>query len=611
MARPRRLAAICALPFGRNPTLGLPSLGIRRWLSVRERSAPAGGRSNQTDQSPSWRGWRLVGRWLDYVETDIGGATVLVAAIVASIATSLYLTRGTTFWYDEFTLYAGSHGFDPTALVTQHNGQLILVPRLIYATIFALFGPDYVVVRVVEAVGVALVGAAVYGLARPRIGALALWPAIILMFLGYSWDSTLTGNGIINVYCVLPGLVALLALDRRVRFAYPLACVLLAASIASWSAGLGFIAGAAVLLTQRGELRRRAWVFAIPLLLWGIWWIVRPGLTGPLYGGEQTFKLSNVLLIPNYAASSFGAVLTAITGLSYPFTQGPGASPDTSWGPALAVIATIFAVLILRRRAPDDWPWPWFAVLATFWSATALVSSALRPPDAGRYVYVGAASFLVLTSWMIAPFRLTRRLALIALIALVIALGANIAELRDAGTQLRAYATSVRADLAAIEIARGHVRADFVPSSGLLSSPFLAGTAQARTYLSAVDRNGSFADTLPELREAPEADREHADQVLAMALRLPLTPAPSPSATANCSAVDPAGFRLRRGTDILGTTRRGNAAITLRRFGASFTVALGTIKGGRYYAIRVPGDAAPDPWWARVATSQPVRLCTP
>ena len=167
----------------------------------------------------------------------------------------------------------------------------------------------------------ALVGTTVYALARPRIGALALAPAILLMFFGYSWDSTLTGNGIINVYCLLPGLAALLVLDRRPRFAYPLACLLLAASLASWSAGLAFVAGAVVLLLQRGELRRGAWVFAIPLLLWAAWWIVRPGLSGPLYTSDTNLKALNVLLIPNFAASSLAATLAAITGLNFDFTQ--------------------------------------------------------------------------------------------------------------------------------------------------------------------------------------------------------------------------------------------------------------------------------------------------
>jgi hypothetical protein len=588
-------------------------LAIRRGLSVGDETAEVG-RSKRVDGSGVARGRRLVGRCLDYLESDLGGTTVLVAAMAVSVAVSLYLTRGTTFWFDEFSLYAGNRGFDLNFLLTPHNGQLIFLPRLIYATIFELFGPDYLVVRVVEAVGVALVGATVYALARPRIGAAALAPAILLMFFGYSWDSTLTGNGIINVYCVLPGLAALLVLDRRPRFADPLACLLLAASLACWSAGLAFVAGAAVLLLQRGELRRAAWVFAIPLLLWGAWWIVRPGLSGPLYTSATNLKARNVLLIPNFTANSFAATLAAITGLNFDFAQTSPAiyapSFDTSWGAVLAVITIIGLAWVLRRRPLATWPWPWLAVLVTFWSATAMVSFSLRLPDAGRYVYVAAAALMVLGAWALAPFRLTPRLAPFALAALVVALAANIAHLRDASTYLRTYATSVRADLAAVEIARGHESPAYLPAVGALSSPLLSRAAQAGTYLRAVDRNGSFADTLPELRAAAEHTREEADQVLAGALGLQLTPTTAPASSFGCRRVHATSsgvtFELpRNGGRILAPSR---SAFTLRRFASAFTVELGKNRSP-WSALRLPTDLAPDRWWAHVASTHPVRVC--
>jgi hypothetical protein len=562
------------------------------------------------------RFWRLVGRSLAALETDAGGWAAMGAAMVASIALSLWLTRGTTFWFDEFTLYSASHGFDPQVLVTQHNGQLILLPRLIYAAVFALFGADYAVIRLIEAVGVALVGATVYALARPRIGALALAPAIVLLFFGFSWDSTLTGNGIINVYCLLPGLAAMLALERRIRGGDPLACLLLALSLASWSAGLGFVAGVAVIVMREPDRWRRVWVFAVPLALWGLWWIAKPGLSGPLFGGFE-IHWANVLLIPNFAANSFAAVMAAVTGLNYDFSQTDpaknGAATDTSWGPALAVVAVVGLVLALRRRLPRTWPWAWFAVLTAFWSAAGLASFVLRPPEAGRYVYVGAAAVLVLAADAIAGFRLKRRLAVVALGALAFALAANIAHLRDASAYLRTYATNERADLAAIEIARARVSPDFVPSTGLLSSLFLAPAARAGTYLAAVDRNGSFADTLSELRAAPEQAREEADQVLAQALRVQIAAAAAPRAGASCrhvpAAAPGAAFRLPRGGALIAATP--GAKVALRRFAADYSVELGAIPAAPWSALVVPTDAAADPWWAQVATSQPVEVCPP
>jgi hypothetical protein len=535
--------------------------------------------------------------------------------MVASIVAALWFTRGTTFWFDEFTLYSGSRGFNLTGLVTQHNAQLILLPRLIYATVFKLFGPDYLVIRTIEAVGVALVGATVYALARPRIGALALAPAIVLMFFGYAWDSTLTGNGIINVYCLLPGLAALLVLDRGRRFALPLACLLLALSLSSWTAGLAFVAGAAVLLLQRGRLRWSWWVPAVPVLLWGAWWVFKPGFHGPLYGGATGFKASNVLLIPNFAADSLAAVGSAVSGLSFAFNQTSvatsGVTTDTSWGPVIAVLAVAGMALVLRRSRPSEWPWPWFAALFTFWGATAMVTFALRPPTAGRYVYVAAALALVSAACALDGYRLTRRVAVVVVVGLTFAVTTSLAQFRDASAYLRAFATSERAGLAAIEIARGHEGADYVPATGVLHSIFIAASAQPGNYLPAVDRNGSFADTLSELRSAPEGARDEADQNLAGALGLRLVPAPPALGRGRCREADGAGFPLAPGTTLLKFSGPHRTRVSLRRFGSSFTASLGAAAPGHYYALRIPTDLAPDPWFANASPAHPVVVCRP
>jgi hypothetical protein len=537
----------------------------------------------------------------------------MVVAMVAAIVVSLWFTRGTTFWFDEFTLYSGSRGLNITGLLTEHNAQLIFLPRLIYAIVFKLFGANYVAIRTVEAVGVALVGATVYGLARPRIGALALVPAIVLMFFGYSWDSTLTGNGIINVYCLLPGLAAILVLDRRLRFAAPLACLLLALSLSSWTAGLAFVVGAAVLLLQRGELRRWWWVPAVPVLLWAAWWITKPGFHGPLYGGDTNFKASNVLLIPNFAADSLSAAGAAVSGLSFSFNQVSiatnGVTEDTAWGPVVATLVLVGIALALRRSPPSRWPWPWFAALVTFWAATAMVTFAYRPPSAGRYVYVVAALVLVLGAWALDGYRLSRRVGAVVVVALVFSVATSLAQFRDASAYLRAYSTSLRADLTAIEIARNRERPDYVPPVGLLHSLFVGPSAEPAVYLPAVDRNGSFADTLPELRSAAEATREEADQVLAAALGLHLAPSKPPGAAASCARVNGSGFRLRPGKTVLRFAGPDASQVKLRRFASAFTVPLGAAAPARYYALRIPTDLAPDPWYAQASPARPVTAC--
>ncbi len=200
----------------------------------------------------------------------------LGALVVVSTALILYMNRGTTFWVDELFFFQNSKGLDPNTLLAPHNGQLVLVARLIYAGLFEAFGPDYTVFRVVAALGVAAVGGLVYLLARPRVGGIvALAPVAVLLLFGSAWGETVSPNGILNTYCLASVLGALLALDRGGRFADPLACVLLTISIASWSFGVAACAGIGVWLLATGQWRRM-WIVALPLVL------VRRLVRGPL-----------------------------------------------------------------------------------------------------------------------------------------------------------------------------------------------------------------------------------------------------------------------------------------------------------------------------------------
>jgi hypothetical protein len=51
--------------------------------------------------------------------------------------------------------------------------------------------------------------------------------------------------------------------------------------------------------------------------------------------------------------------------------------------------------------------------------------------------------------------------------------------------------------------------------------------------------------------------------------------------------------------------------VTLRRFADSYTAGVGRLRGGSPSLLRIPTDAADDPWWAEVASSKPVRVCNP
>jgi hypothetical protein len=561
---------------------------------------------------------RLRDRAIAVLDTEHGGWIMFGAVAAVSVALALWLTRNTTFWLDETYFFTGNRGYDLQYLLTSHNGQLILGPRFVYATIFKLFGPDYGVFRVIEAFGVVAVAALVHALARRRIrGALALPPAILMLFFGSVGSVTLAPLGMINVYCVAAGLAAMLLLERRGRFADPLAVFLIAVSISFWSPGLAFAIGALVLILRDPGWRSRLWVVAVPLGLYVLWWVTQPGLEGPLYGTLE-LQLANVLVIPAFSVDSTGWIASAVTGLDYGFGQPApafsGAVPDNLWGPIIASVAIAAIVVALRRLQRSSWPWPWLAVLLALWASTALATSPLRTPGTSRYVYVGAAAALVLVAEVAGRFAFRARTVAATFAVLLLALAANIAMLRDTGTYLRAQAVGIRADLAAVELAGRHVAPNFLPTVGAISTTILGPAVTAGPYLAAVDRNGgSFADTLPELRAAPESAREEADQILAQALRLHLAPTGGAAHGPGCSTARPAAggatFPLPPGGVRLRASGAHPASVELRRFGDAFTADVGRMAPGRTYSLAIPRDVAPDRWWAQVTASGSVVVC--
>jgi hypothetical protein len=587
-------------------------------VSVGDAVAGARGRRGTRPARLRERAGRLSDRAIAVLDTAHGGWITFGAVGAVSLALALWLTRNTTFWLDETYFFTGNRGYDLQYLLTPHNGQLILGPRFVYATVFKLFGPDYAVFRVIEAVGVVAVAALVHALARRRIrGALALAPAILMLFFGSVGSVTLAPLGMINVYCVAAGLAAMLLLGRRGRFADPLAAFLIAVSISFWSPGLAFAIGALVLILRDPGWRGRLWVIAVPLGLYVLWWVTQPGLAGPLYGTLE-LKLANVLVIPAFSVDSTGWIASAVTGLDYGFGQPPpafsGAVPDNLWGPILASVAIAAIAVALRRLRRSSWPWPWLAVLLVLWASTALATSPLRTPGTSRYVYVGAAAALVLVAEVAGRFAFRARIVGATYAVLLLALAANIAMLRDTGTYLRAQAVGIRADLAAVELARGHVSPDFVPTVGAISTTILGPAVTAGPYLAAVDRNnGSFAYTLPELRAAPESDREDADQILAQAFRLHLVPARAPARGPGCRRASPAVggaiFPLPPGGARLRASGSQPASVALRRFGDAFAAEVGRMAPGRSYSLAIPRDVAPDRWSAQVTASGPVVVC--
>jgi hypothetical protein len=558
-------------------------------------------------RTPDWRRVRSVN--LPLSGTDGACWTILAAAVTVSTALCLYLTRGLTLHADELLYFDGSDGARISHLLGPHNGHLILTVRLVYAACFHLFGAgDYLPLRIVQVVGVALVAGVFFALAKRHTGpSLAVGRSVLLLFLGGAWQDSLDPIGIAHTYAIATGLAALLVLEVRPRGADLAACLLLIVSIATFSSGLAFLVGVAVTVLASENRRRRSWVVLVPLGLY-LAWLIAPELSRPPFSRDDGLAISNVLLIPNYLANTAAATAAVISGLSYNFTTPLAYEVNATWG---FLVAAGMSAALVRRIRRGDLPLGLYsagAVLLSLWTLAALVTHSTSEPDQNRYLYDGAVLVLLVAAMALEGIRITRTAVLGGLGATIVALATNIDMLRVGSESLRGTSAQVRAQMTAMTIAQGHESAGFVPQGVPTFTFIMRIIGGAGSFLAASERNGNPGYSVAQLRAQPDGVRQSADQALAQAEGLKFVPAGA-SVSARCLTagqadrqidipVRPPGLAIRSATDTVAT---------LHRFAIYPTVPL-TALAGRLSVLRVPKDGAPDPWHLYVA-SGPVTVC--
>lgn len=527
--------------------------------------------------------------------------------MVAAAATLLALNSGLTYFNDEYGWLATSGDFRPSTILAPHNSHLIAFPRLLYKTLPELFGPSHLVFAVVSVVGVLLCAGLFFVFARKRIGGLAaLPPTLVLLFFGSSWDVVLATVGIPALCSLAGGLGALVALDRDDRRGDVAAALLLVLSLASHSFGPVFVAGILAYLLLRPDRWRRIWIVAVPGALYAAWWV------WALKFDQGVISASNVPGLPLYMAKSLGAGLAALTGLNSDFGQvtPPVTQPTrflTHYMPPLAIAGALALVVRVWMGRLTPWFWALLALLLAYWVAIGLSAGPAREPEAARYLYPSAVMILLLAAEGLRGARLGwAPVALVSVLAAV-SLAGNLTHLRNAHNLLVAHADSARAQLAMVEL--GQEQGDLglrLSDVSPLGARYVA--LPAVFYLAVVDRVGSLADDLPEVRAESEPVREGADLVLARYLKLIALPEPD-AAPSRCRAV-PEGeaFDLRPGINVLRLGRGEQpASLLLGRFADAPTVPVGNLSAPEAFAISVPTDEAPDPWRGQVEA--PVWLC--
>lgn len=538
---------------------------------------------------------------------------LLGAALLASAVLLLALERNLTFFQDTWAFLMHRRAFSADAFLEPHNEHIVVIPVALEKLLVAVFGmtsaaPEQVAMTLVLLATAALV----FIYVRRRTGPWpALFVAVLLLFLGPAWQVLLWPFEVGFAGSMLFGIAVLLGLDRDDRRGDVAACAFLVVSIGFSSLGVAFAAAAAVDVLQRRRARGlgRAWVAAIPLLLYAAWWV------GWGHTAESHLSVHNVLFSPLYVFDGLASSLDSLLGLSTVDVEGAGAPV---WGrPILVALLVLLGVRLLRGDRPSPRAWPVAAAAAVFWLLAAFNYIPSRAADSSRYQYVGAAFVLLLGAELLRGVRFGRTALIAAAAVTAAAAASNLVPLREGKDWLREQTVLTRSDLGAIEIARRTIAPTFV------LSPEVAGTGslidvEAGNYLSIARQDGSPAYTPAELASASAAGRRQADVVLAQALPLSTKTRTGTGSrgVGRCVALAAPGeplppeLTIRPGVTAIEVAPGGPAAFSLRRFATGeYPVVTEGAPGNSTTFLRIPRDTTSWPWHLHVEATQVVRVC--
>ena len=376
----------------------------------------------------------------------------LPLASVIAVVVILRLNRGTTFYFDELIWFSDLSrlgGLD--AILHPHNSHLIGTTRTVYLLTASVFGPDYLVFRLLGVASVVLCAFLFFALAKRRVGAtVALVPSILLLFYGSAWQHVAGPIGFTVLLSAAGGLAALLAIERDDKRGDIWACLFLVFAIFTYTVGLPFLVGIAILVLLRPNRLRRMWIFLVPLALYAGWWLWASQFD---QGREQ---LSNAGRVGTFFAESTANIVGAITGVNGVLDGRPNA---LGW-----ILAALFVAALIWRISRGNVPtslWASLGILLTYWLAAALADEGsvqgAAEPAAVRLVYPATIGLLLVATDAARGLRPSR-----AGVGVVVAVGAfslvmNVSLLRDGAEFLRGFGAAERVDLTMLELANGQL----------------------------------------------------------------------------------------------------------------------------------------------------------
>ena len=378
-----------------------------------------------------------------------------------------------------------------------------------------------------------------------------------------------------------------------------LACVLLVVSIAMIELGLAFALGIALwLVISRPrpravldpawlrEVLRRAWIVAIPVVLYAAWYV-----WARKFGQSETHS-GNAHLLPETFMHGAAAAMGSLTGTN-PIVAGTYVGSVTWFGRALAVAAGVALLVRLWGRQLPRTIWVWLLVLGVYWGLLAI---AARPAEGSRYILV-AAVLIVLIAADSVRRRLPDPAAVALLVLAAVALPANIVQLtKDRGNDTLHHDPPVSGtEFAMLELARAHVDPEYVvtadPRVAEVDGGLFIGIP-AGAYLDAASHNGSIGRSLAEVRGSDETLRQIADASLIGALGVSAEPAPAPPASASCRTIavppgaESTAFEVAPGKTLLRPTGNDKTGLWLARFADPPGIGIDYMPPGRWTAAR-------------------------
>lgn len=409
---------------------------------------------------------------------------IVVVAAAAVCGAILWMSRGYTFYFDEWSFILTAPDWTWVTYLEPHNEHPSMLLRLIYAALLGAVGlrsylPYMAVLLLLHLANVVLV----FELVRRRAGDLAgVATAAALLVLGAGWEDVLWAFQLAWLASVALGLAMVLALQRPstpTRMA--VAGGFLTASL--MFSGIGFVfAIVATLLLWLTPGRRRDLVWLAPTGVALVAWYVAFGRLGTHPNPQPT--AANILLVPQYV----------LWGLSQ---SASGLIGESGWiGVPILGAAALALGLTWRRRRPDVVAVSVAAGLVGFYVVTGLTRAQLGYQQSGssRYEYVGAVFWLILLADAARelPWRGTWRPALLAVLFLMCF---------NSGVLLFSFATARLvlmerqvADLQALASVRTDRCLDRSGAVDGLVMPYFTSPAD---YYRAIDRYGDPVAGLP------------------------------------------------------------------------------------------------------------------